>query len=195
MYTESRGEGNIGKNSFAVIAVEGRRVIGEVGFENVQPPVAVVIRDGCSHARLLVPILVECYASHHRNIGESSIAIVVIKDAWGTIAGYVDIRPAIIVKVEGGNAKGIVSTGLVYMSLGGNICEGPVSAILIQNILRARQTTRSAHHRHAFPHARTSLARGWGSRQIEIYIICHHQVESPVPVVVNESTASTPGLS
>src|SRR5713226_6473839 len=195
MQTESRGEGNIRKDSFTVIAVQGRRVIGEVGLKNIQPSVAVVIGDGCSHARLLAAIFVECYPSHHRNIGESSIVIVVIKDAWGTIAGYVDIRPAIIVKVEGGNAEGIVSTGLVYVSLGGNIREGPVTAILIQNILRARQTTWSAHHRHALPHARTSLARGWSIGQIEIHIICHHQVEAPVTVVVNESTASTPGLS
>src|SRR6266849_5088651 len=193
--TKSRGEGNIRKDSFTVIAVKGRRVIREIGLKNIQPSVAVVIRDGSSHARLLAPIFVEGYSCHHRNIGESAIAIVVIKNTWGTIAGYINIWPAIIVKVEGGNAEGIVSTGLVDMSLGGNIHEGPVTAILIQNILRARQTTWSAHHRHALPNARTSLARGWSSGQIESHIICHHQVEATVTIVVNESTPGTPGLS
>src|SRR5713226_725531 len=124
--TKSRGEGNIRKDSFTVIAVKGRRVIREIGLKNIQPSVAVVIRDGSSHARLLAPIFVEGYSCHHRNIGESAIAIVVIKNTWGTIAGYINIWPAIIVKVEGGNAEGIVSTGLVDMSLGGNIHEGPV---------------------------------------------------------------------
>src|SRR5712692_8626960 len=151
--TKSRGEGNIRKDSIAVIAVQGRRVIGEVGLKNIQPSVAVVIRDGSSHARLLTPIFVERYSSHHRNIGKSSIAIVVIKNTWGTVAGYVDIRPAIIVKVEGGNAERIMSIGLGYVSFDGNIREGPVTTILVQDILRARQTTGSAHHRHAFPHA------------------------------------------
>jgi len=76
--TESRGESHIRKVSFTVIAVQGRRVIGEVGLKNIQPSVAVVIRDGSSHARLLAPIFVERHSGHHRNIGESAIAIVVI---------------------------------------------------------------------------------------------------------------------
>src|SRR6266852_2753890 len=193
--TESRGVSHIRKNSFTVIAVQSRRVIGEVGLKNIQPSVAVVIRDGSSHARLLAPIFVQRYSSHHCNIGESAIAIVVIKNTWGAVAGYVDIRPAIIVKVECGNAEGVASIGLVDVGLGCNIREGPVTAILVQNILRPRQTTWSAHHRHTLPHARTSLARGWSSGQIEIHIICHHQVEAPVTVVVNECAASTPGLS
>src|SRR5258707_15881928 len=98
--TEPRGVSHIRKNSFTVIAVQGRRVIGEVGLKNIQPSVAVVIRDGSSHARLLPPFFVERHSSYHRNIGESAIAIVVIKNTWSTVAGHVDIRPAIIVKVE-----------------------------------------------------------------------------------------------
>src|SRR6266446_6806684 len=148
-----------------------------------------------SHARLLAPIFVERHSSHDREIGESAIAIVMIKNTWCAVAGHVDVRPAIIVKVECGNAEGIASIGLVDVGLGGDIRESPVTAILIQNIFRARQTTWSAHHRHALPHARTSLARSWSSGRIEIHIICHHQVEAPVTVVVNESTARTPGLS
>src|SRR5260370_7173702 len=95
MQTKSRGEGNIRKDSFAVIAVQGRRVIGEVGLKNIQPSVAVVIRDGCSHARLLSPILVERYSSHHRNIGKGSIAILVIENPWAALAPHADIRPPI----------------------------------------------------------------------------------------------------
>src|SRR5713226_9324254 len=107
MQTKSRGKGNIRKDSFTVIAVQGRRVIREVGLKNIQSSVAVVIRDGSSHARLLAPIFVERYSCHHRNIRESAIAIVVIENAWGAVACYIDIWPAIIVKVEGGNAEGI----------------------------------------------------------------------------------------
>src|SRR6266849_8736948 len=74
--TKSRGESHIRKDSSTVIAVQGRRVIGEVGLKNIQPSVAVVIRDGSSHARLLAPIFVERHSSHDSNIGESAIAIV-----------------------------------------------------------------------------------------------------------------------
>src|SRR5260370_21068775 len=100
MQTKSRGKGKIRKDSFTVIAVQSRRVIGEVGLKNIQPSVAVVIRDGSSHARLLSPIFVERYSSHHRNIGESAIAIVVIQNTRCAVARYVNIQPAIVVKVE-----------------------------------------------------------------------------------------------
>src|SRR5271169_40461 len=171
------------------------RDIGEVSLENIQPSVAVVIRDSCSHPRLLAPLFVERYSSHHRNIGESSIAIVVIKNAGGAVGGYVDIRPAIIVKIKCGNAERIASCGLVDVSLFGDIREGPITAILIQNVFRSRQSARSAHHRYTLPHARTSLARDWSGGRIEIHIICHHQIKVPISVVVNESTARTPGFS
>src|SRR5260370_7399996 len=98
--TESRGVSHIRKNSFTVIAVQGRRVIGEVGLKNIQPPVTVVIRDSSSHTRLLAPIFVERHSSHDRNIGEIAIAIVVIKNTWGAVASYVDICPATIVTVD-----------------------------------------------------------------------------------------------
>src|ERR1700678_4105561 len=87
---KSCGKGNIRKDSATVIAVQGRGVVGKIGFENIQPSVAVVIRDGSTHTRLLAPLVVERYASHHRNIGEGSIVIVVIKNAWGAVASYVD---------------------------------------------------------------------------------------------------------
>src|SRR6267378_7894245 len=162
MRTESGSEGNVRKKSLTIVAVKGRGVIGEVGFKNIQPAVAVVIGDGGAHSRLFSAILVERNSSSYSNVGKGAIAIVAIEDAWSTIAGNVDIRPAIIVKIEGGNAHRVMSIGLADVSLACDIREGPVTPILIQNVFRARQAARSAHHRHAFPHARASLTRGRG---------------------------------
>src|SRR5260370_11076802 len=71
--TESRGVSHIRKNSFTVIAVQGRRVICEVSLKNIRPSVAVVIRDVSSHASLLAPIFVARHSSHYREIGETAI--------------------------------------------------------------------------------------------------------------------------
>src|SRR5260370_236487 len=155
----------------------------------------VGVGEGSPNGCLRAPMCVERRSRHDREIGERASAIVMIKNTWCAVAGHVDVRPAIIVKVECGNAEGIASIGLVDVGLGGDIRESPVTAILIQNIFRALQTTWSAHHRHALPPPRTSLARCWSRAPIDIHIICHHQVEPPVTVVVNESTARTPGLS
>src|SRR5258708_6353811 len=153
---------------------------------------------------------IDPWSGRRRYVRERSVAVVMIEKAWLPVlaaqvkfvhlridmsVGEDEIGPAIIVKVECGNAEGIVSIGLIDVSLGGDILESPVTAILIQNILRARQTPWSAHHRHALPHAGTSLAWAWSSGGIEIHIICHHQVEKPITVIVNKSTAGTPGFT
>src|SRR6266513_312543 len=43
---DPRGECNITKGSVAVVVIEVARVVGEVGFENIKPSVAVIIGDG-----------------------------------------------------------------------------------------------------------------------------------------------------
>src|SRR6266550_6314685 len=161
MQAEPSRESNIRKKSFTIVAVEGGGVIGEVGLKNIRPAVAVVIGDGCTHSGLLAAIFVERNPGRYRNVGECAIVIVAIKDAWGAVACNVDIGPTIIVKIEGGNTHPVMSIGLADVSLGGDIRESAVSAILIQDILRTRQTARPAHYRNALPHARASLAGDW----------------------------------
>src|SRR5271155_5510772 len=113
----------------------------------------------------------------------------------GALSGNVNIRPAIIVEVEGGNAERVMSIGPVDVSLGRDICKRAVTAIFVQNILRAGQTAWATHHSHTFPHASTPLARNRGRGRIEVHIICNYQIQTPVAVVIDEGTSGSPGLS
>src|SRR6202166_3241758 len=118
MQAQPCGVSNIRKYSSAIIAVQSRGIIGKVRFENIQPTVAVVIRNRSSHTRLLSPIFVKRNSSHHRDIAKRSVVIVVVKNAWGAVARHINIRPTVIVEVKGRNAERIMPSGLIYMRFG-----------------------------------------------------------------------------
>src|SRR5947208_16930116 len=78
---DARGECNVTKGSVAVVVIEVARVVGEVGLENIKPAVAVIIGDGNAHSGLFVAVLAVGAAGHDRDIGESSVVVVVEEDA------------------------------------------------------------------------------------------------------------------
>ncbi len=72
---------NITESSIAVIVIEVAGVVREVGFENVEPPVAVVICNPHTHASLLVAIFAVRATGHNCDIGERAVVIVVKQNA------------------------------------------------------------------------------------------------------------------
>ncbi len=103
---QSRGRGRIGKGAVAVVAVQRRSIVGEIGFENVEMAVAVVVGDGRAHACLLAPVFVEGGARGDGDVGEGSIMIVAVENAGRAVAGDVNIGPAIFIEIERGDAEG-----------------------------------------------------------------------------------------
>src|SRR5205085_2260571 len=64
-----------------------------------KPAVTVVIANCNAHSGECDAILIEGTAGRNRHFGESAVLVVVIEQAWRSIAGDVDIRPAIVVEV------------------------------------------------------------------------------------------------
>ena len=192
---EAGGGSGVGEGAVAVVLVERRRVVGEICLENVEVAVAVVVGDRRSHAGLLAPVFVEGRACGHRNIGESSIVIVVVENAGRAVAGDENVGPAVFVEIERGDAEGIVAVGAVDVRFGRNVFKRAVAAIVIENVLRPRQATRPAHHRNALPDAGRTLAGRGRGRQIEVDIVRYDEIEPAVAVVVDEGAARAPGLA
>src|SRR5207302_7190706 len=78
---DTGGEGYITEGAIAVVVIEIACVIGEVGFENIEPAVAVVVRNSNSHPGLLVPIFAVGASSDHRNVGEGTVMIIAEQNA------------------------------------------------------------------------------------------------------------------
>ena len=160
---ETRGVGDVVESAVAIVAVERGGVVGEVGFENVEAAVAVVVGGRGAHAGLGAAVFVEGCARGDGNVLEGAVAIVVIEDAWGGIAGDENVGPAVVVIVESGDAEGVMAVGLVDVRFSGDVFKGSIAAIAVEDIFCAGQALRSAHDRSAFPNAGGPLAwRGRG---------------------------------
>ena len=59
-----------------------------------------------AHASLLASVFVEGGAGEDGYVGEGSVVIVAVENAGGAVAGDVDVGPAVVVEVEGGDAEG-----------------------------------------------------------------------------------------
>ncbi len=79
--------------------IEIAGVIGEVGFEDVEPAIAVVVADRDSHARLFVPVFAVGAAGNHRDIGEGAVVIVAEQNTRLGINRNVDVGPAVVVEI------------------------------------------------------------------------------------------------
>src|ERR1700730_10003343 len=101
---------NFFKSAVAVVAVQIRRVIDEVGLYQVQVSIAIKISRSGSHAGLLAPVLAVCYACFNCNIGEGTVAVVSKQEARLGIDGDVNIGPAVVIEVEWRNGHRISSS-------------------------------------------------------------------------------------
>src|SRR5207244_2100659 len=128
---QARWESRIAETAIPVIAVQGGSVVGEIRFENIETPVAVKIGDRGSHACLFAAVFVKGGASDHRHIGESSVAIVVVKNAGRAVTSDINIGPAVVIKIESCHAKSVMSISLIDMRLGRNLFKPALPLIVV----------------------------------------------------------------
>src|SRR5581483_4870774 len=111
--SDAGGESGIGEGSIAIVVIERGAVVGEVGFEDIEAAIAIVVGHGRAHACLLASVFVEGGACDYRNVGESSIVVVAIENARRAVAGDVDVRPAVVIEIKRRDAEGIMSSSLL----------------------------------------------------------------------------------
>ena len=111
VFAEARGKGSVFKRRAAQIVVQRRRVAGEICFYDVQIPVEIVIAGGNAHSSLWFAVGAEGAAGFHGNVGEFSVFQILIKGAGGGIVGYVNIWPAIVVKIGSENTETVSAVG------------------------------------------------------------------------------------
>src|SRR5206468_4036184 len=98
---KTRGVSYVGKGAIAIIVIERGGVVGEVRAEKIQIPIAIVICNRGAHACLLAAVDVVGHARKNTDVREGSVAIVAVEDTRCAVAGHVDIRPAVVVKIKG----------------------------------------------------------------------------------------------
>jgi hypothetical protein len=165
------GISDVVESSIAVVAIESGGVVGEICFEDVQLAVTVEVGDGRAHAGLSVAVFVEGGASGDGDISESAVAIIVIENAGGAVAGDENVRPAVIVVIESGDAQGVMSIGSIDVGFCADVFESAVAAVVIENVFCGRETLRAAHYGDAFPDAGSAIAGSGCGGEIEVDVV------------------------
>src|SRR5689334_16044533 len=78
--TKAGRKGLIGECSVGVVPVERGRIVGKIGFEDIEVPVAVEVPDRGSHPCLLAAIIVKCSPRDDCRVTKSPVLVVVIED-------------------------------------------------------------------------------------------------------------------
>src|SRR3954463_10155558 len=124
----------VGKGPIPVVFIESGGIVGKIRLENIQMPVAVIVRDGRSHPGLLAAILVECGSGGYRHIVERSVMVVAVEDRGRAVAGNEDVRPSIFIEVEGRNAERVVTIGAKDASFRLDILKCSVATIVVKSV-------------------------------------------------------------
>ena len=136
----------------------------------IEPSVAVVVGGADAHAGLGPAVCGERDARLQADFLERPVAVVVKEQRRRRIVGHVDIGPAVVVVVEHERREPERRASLQEAGLLGDVRERAVAVAPEERVVRARQTTRSAHHAEAFPEAvccgflaRTAVASSWAT--------------------------------
>ena len=87
--------------ALAVVAIQHVRVVSEMGLEDVEVAVEIVVADCHSHAGLLDAVLAERDAAFERFLAKRAVVLVAKEPARRRVARHVDVGPAVVVVVGG----------------------------------------------------------------------------------------------
>ncbi len=172
--------------------IEVAGVVGEVGFENVKPPVAVIISYGHAHSGLLVAVVAVSASSQRGGVGESAVVVVAEQHAGLRVHSHIDIRPAVVIKIVRNWRNGIPRAGLEDAGLDGDVGKSAVTVVVIKDVRIGGETPRATHYRNVFPWTGCRTIRVWGLSWIESYVMADEKIKVPIAVVVEPGAARAP---
>src|SRR5271165_4766892 len=140
--------------------VEVAGVIREVGLEDIEPAVAVVVGHADSHSGLLVSVIVVSAAGHDSGIGERAVVVVLEQHTGFGVHRDIDVRPPVVIEIVRDGGYRVTRAGLQNARLPGNIGKGAVSVVVIQNVRVAGKAAWAAHGGNAFPLAKAHVIGG-----------------------------------
>src|ERR1022692_1050484 len=184
--------GDVAERAIAQVAVEGVGITREVGLEDVEVTIAVVIRGSRAHARLFPAILVDGEARGEADLLKRPVSLVGEVQTGRRIAGHKEVGPSIVIEIAGQDGEAIILARSLDAGLFGHVGEMAVTVVVVQSHSFALETPRAAGHGDALPVAAAAVARPGRLLGIEIDVVGHHEVEPPIPVVVDKGAAGAP---
>ncbi len=152
--------------------------------------VLVDVRHLDAHPGLLPAVVAVGEAVHHAVVDEGSVVQIAVVLVRRRVVGHQDVGPSVAVDVGRGHAEPEPAAIGEDPGLPGDIGEGPVAVVVIQDVHRARETVWPAHHRQAAEGAgRVRVATPRDLGRVEGDVVDDVQIEQAVVVVIQESGA------
>ena len=107
----------------------------------------------------------------------------------------VEIGPAVVVVVEGGDGETVVGGGVLEAAWFADVFELSITEVVEEEVGGMGEAARAAHDGDAFPGAGGGFAGGGGLGEVEVDVVGDGEVELAVAVVVDEGAAGTPFLA
>src|SRR6202162_2768339 len=188
---QPRGERGILEVARALIVVERRGVAGEIGLDQIEVSIQIVIRRGNPHAGLRLSVRAQGTPRFHGDVFQRSILFFVIESAGSRVISHVNIRPTVIIKIGSEHAQSISPVRAKDSSGLGNVGKRAVATVVVKNIFPALQPRRSARYQHTFIKARPRFRHG-RCGQVQVDVIANEKVEPAIAIVIDKRTAGVP---
>src|SRR5262249_16913238 len=120
-------------------------LFGKIGDEDIQPAVAVEISELSSHSGPGISVRVIANAGAVGQISERPVSVIPVQEVPRQIVGDEDVRPSVIIEIAESDAQPLAGR-VGDTRFPGNIREGTVAVISIEQIWRAVKTARVAIH-------------------------------------------------
>ena len=99
------------ESAVAIVPVHRRHLVREVGADDIQPAIAIVIAHTRAHSRESHAVFIEGAARGNGDFPKCAVVIVVVEQAGRGVAGHVDIRPAVVVEIGRGGPHPVGARG------------------------------------------------------------------------------------
>ena len=138
--------GHIPKGAVAVVAKKHVAFVGEIGDHDIGTAIIIVVAEIRAHAGEGLAILVVSNARQQPDFAERAVAVVVVEKTLHRIVGDEDVGEAIAVVVGERDAQSF-AIGIGDAGFLGNVGEGAVSIVVIENVGRRRRSCRDDNRR------------------------------------------------
>ena len=169
----------------AVVPIQHVGVVGEVGLENIEVPVEIVVADRDAHARLLESVFAQRDAALEPLLAKGAVVLVAKQPARRRIARDVDVGPSVVVVIGGHGRHRIGTLRGGDAGLAAHVGERAVAVVAKQLSTPGGQPARTAVHRHPFPPAVRVLTRSGQLLECRLEVLRDEEIEPAVAIVVD----------
>ncbi len=176
-----------------LVVIQGWSVAREIGFHDVEIAVEIVVGGRDAHAGLRLAVGTEGATGLERDVDELAVLLVLVKRAGGGVIGHVDVGPAIVVEVRREHAESVGSVRFENPGRFGDVGEGAVAVVVVEDVVVALQSGRSAGNHDGLVETRARFRHRRGL-EIHVNVVGDEEVELAVAIVVDEGAAGAPAV-